>query len=148
MALLDEHIDGKYEILEKLREGGMGAIYKVRHRLLDELRVVKVIRPHMASRQEAAERFLREARVAIRLRHPNIAQLHDFAVGADGNAFIVMEFIDGSTLQEILKRHGPPPVALGVEIGRQALRALGYLHRQKIVHRDVSPDNLMLTRDA
>jgi eukaryotic-like serine/threonine-protein kinase len=148
LALLDEHIDGKYEILEKLREGGMGAIYKVRHRLLDAVRVVKVIRPHMTSREEAGERFLREARVAIRLRHPNIAQLHDFAIGADGNAFIVMEFIDGSTLQEILKRHGPPPVALGIEIGRQALRALGYLHRKKIVHRDVSPDNLMLSRDA
>jgi serine/threonine-protein kinase len=148
LALLDEHIDGKYEILEKLREGGMGAIYKVRHRLLDEVRVVKVIRAHMATSRDAGDRFLREARVAIRLRHANIAQLHDFAVGTDGNAFIVMEFIDGWTLQEILRRHGPPPVALSLEIARQALKALGYLHRQKIVHRDVSPDNLMLTRDA
>ncbi|HEX3528211.1 MAG TPA: TonB family protein [Thermoanaerobaculia bacterium] len=147
MALLDEHIEGKYEILEKLREGGMGAIYKVRHRLLDELRVVKVIRANLES-PDAGDRFLREARVAIRLRHPNIAQLHDFAIAADGNAYIVMELINGSTLQEILKRHGPPPIPLSLEIARQAVKALGYLHRQKIVHRDVSPDNLMLTRDA
>ena len=147
MALLDEHIEGKYEILEKLREGGMGAIYKVRHRLLDELRVVKVIRANFES-PDAGDRFLREARVAIRLRHPNIAQLHDFAIASDGNAYIVMELIDGSTLQEILKLHGPPPIPLSLEIARQAVRALGYLHRQKIVHRDVSPDNLMLTRDA
>jgi TonB family protein len=148
LALLDEHIEGKYEILEKLREGGMGAIYKVRHRLLDELRVVKVIRANMAESPDAGDRFLREARVANRLRHPNIAQLHDFAIAADGNAYIVMELIDGWTLQEVLKRHGPPPIPLSLEIARQSAKALGYLHRQKIVHRDVSPDNLMLTRDA
>jgi serine/threonine-protein kinase len=147
LALLDEHIEGKYEILEKLREGGMGAIYKVRHRLLDELRVVKVIRANLES-PDASDRFLREARVAIRLRHPNIAQLHDFAIASDGNAYIVMELIDGSTLQEILKLHGPPPIPLSLEVARQAVKALGYLHRQRIVHRDVSPDNLMLTRDA
>lgn len=148
MALLDDHIDGKYEILEKLREGGMGAIYKVRHRLLDEIRVVKVIRSAVAGHPDAGERFLREARSAIRLRHPNIAALHDFAIADDGNAYIVMEFIDGSTLQEILDRHGRPPLALTLEIARQSLRALGYLHRQKIVHRDVAADNLMLTRDV
>jgi eukaryotic-like serine/threonine-protein kinase len=148
VALLHEHIEGKYEILEKLKEGGMGAIYKVRHRLLDEVRVVKVIRSHMEPTGEAGDRFLREARVAIRLRHPNIAALHDFAIAEDGNAFIVMEFIDGLNLLEILHGHGPPPVSLVLEIARQSLRALGYLHRQKIVHRDVSPDNLMLTRDV
>ena len=148
MALLDDHIDGKYEILEKLREGGMGAIYKVRHRLLDEIRVVKVIRSAVAGHADAGERFLREARAAIRLRHPNIAALHDFAIGDDGNAFIVMELIDGSTFQEILDRHGRPPLSLTLEMARQSLRALGYLHRQRIVHRDVAPDNLMLTRDV
>jgi len=147
LALLSEQIDGKYEILEKMREGGMGAIYKVRHRLLDEVRVVKVIRSQDPT-GEAAERFLREARVAIKLRHPNIAALHDFAVGDDGNGFIVMEFIDGWNLLELLKGYGPPPIPLTLEIARQSLKALGYLHRHKIVHRDVSPDNLMLTRDV
>ncbi len=147
MALLHEHIEGKYEILEKIKEGGMGAIYKVRHRLLDEVRVVKVIRSHMEPTGENGERFLREARVANRLRHPNIASLHDFAIGEDGNAFIVMEFIDGLNLLEILQTGGPPPISLTLEIARQSLKALGYLHRQKLIHRDVSPDNLMLTRD-
>ncbi|HSS76657.1 MAG TPA: TonB family protein [Thermoanaerobaculia bacterium] len=148
MALLNEQIDGKYEILEKIREGGMGAIYKVRHRLLDELRVVKVIRAHGEVGGEAADRFLREAKAAIKLRHPNVAVLHDFAVGTDGQAFIVMEYIDGWNLLEVLNGYGPPPVALTLEIARQSLKALGYLHRHKIVHRDVSPDNLMLTRDV
>jgi len=148
VILLNEQIDGKYEILEKIREGGMGAIYKVRHRLLDEVRVVKVIRSQSEAVGEAADRFLREAKAAIRLRHPNVAVLHDFAVGADGQAFIVMEYIDGWNLLEVLNGYGPPPVALTLEIARQSLKALGYLHRHRIVHRDVSPDNLMLTRDV
>jgi eukaryotic-like serine/threonine-protein kinase len=148
VALLNEQIDGKYEILAKIREGGMGAIYKVRHRLLDEVRVVKVIRSQGAAGQEAADRFLSEAKAAIKLRHPNVAVLHDFAVGSDAQAFIVMEYIDGWNLLEVLSGYGPPPVALTLEIARQSLKALGYLHRHKIVHRDVSPDNLMLTRDV
>ncbi len=148
MALLSEQIDGKYEILGKLREGGMGAIYKVRHRLLDEVRIVKVIRSQADTVGEAADRFLREAKAANKLRHPNIAVLHDFAVADDGQAFIVMEYIDGWNLLEVLSGFGPPPIALTVEIARQSLKALGYLHRHKIVHRDVSPDNLMLTRDV
>lgn len=148
MASFSEHIDGKYEILEKIREGGMGAIYKVRHRLLDEVRVVKVIRSQADSVGEAADRFLSEARAAIKLRHPNVAVLHDFAMADDGQAFIVMEFIEGWNLLEILHGYGPPPISLTLEIARQSLKALGYLHRHKIAHRDVSPDNLMLTRDV
>ncbi len=149
MALLSEQIDGKYEILGKLREGGMGSLYKVRHRLLDEVRVVKVIRSQAdAVGEEGADRFLHEARAAIKLRHPNVAALHDFAVADDGQAFIVMEYIDGWNLLEVLSGFGPPPVPLTLEIARQSLKALGLLHRHKIVHRDVSPDNLMLTRDV
>ena len=77
-------IEGKYEILAKIREGGMGAIYKVRHRLLDEVRVVKIMRPQIAESEDLQRRFAREARAAIRLKHPNIAQLYDFAVEPDG----------------------------------------------------------------
>ncbi len=150
VALLDEHIDGKYEILGKMREGGMGAIYKVRHRLLDEIRVIKVIRSQADGSSEAGEaanRFLSEAKAAIKLRHPNVAVLHDFAV-TGGQAFIVMEHIDGWNLLEVLSGYGPLPISLTIEIARQSLKALGYLHRHRIVHRDVSPDNLMLTRDV
>jgi TonB family protein len=148
LALLSEQIDGKYEILGKLREGGMGSLYKVRHRLLDEVRVVKVIRSQADAAGEGADRFLSEARAAIKLRHPNVAVLHDFAVADDGQAFIVMEHIDGWNLLDVLSGFGPPPIPLTLEIARQSLKALGYLHRHKIVHRDVSPDNLMLSRDV
>jgi len=92
---------------------------------------------------------VREARFAIKLRHPNIAQLYDFTVDDDdATAFIVMEFIDGLNLEEMLALHGPPPVGFALEIARQSLRALGYLHMRGFVHRDISLDNLMLTADA
>jgi serine/threonine-protein kinase len=142
-----QSIEGKYEVLAKLSEGGMGAVYKVRHTLLDEVRVIKVILPHLGHTAELSDRFLREARAASRLRHPNIAQILDFLVDKQGHELLVMEFIDGLTLKEILRRTGPPSLGLAVEISRQALAALGYLHRRGFVHRDISPDNLMLARD-
>lgn len=142
------HLEGKYEILSKIREGGMGAIYTVRHRLLGEVRVVKVMRPQLAGDQEFAARFVREAQTAIRLRHPNIAQLYDFSTDDEGNAYIVMEYIEGIDLRELVRRFGPPSLGLTLEIARQGLAALGFLHRRKMVHRDISPDNLMLARDA
>ena len=141
-------IEGKYEILEKIREGGMGAIYKVRHRLLDEIRVIKLMRQQLVEDEELKSRFLREARVAIKLRHPNVAQLYDFTVDDDGTALIVMEFIDGMTLEDLLGFHGPPPLGLALEIAQQSLKALGYLHAKGFVHRDISPDNLMLAEDT
>jgi len=148
MALLHGSFEEKYEVLARLRQGGMGAVYKVRHRLLDELRAIKVIRSWAVGSEEAAARFLQEAKVASRLRHPNLAVLYDFAVDAEGGAYLVSEFIEGWTFREILQRHGPPPLALGLEMARQSLKALGALHRGRIVHRDIAPDNLMLTRDG
>ena len=145
---LPASIEGKYVVLAKLSEGGMGAVYKVRHTLLDEIRVIKVILPHLGHTAELSDRFLREARAASRLRHANIAQILDFTVDQQGNELLVMEFIDGLTVKEILQRTGPPPLGLAIEIARQALAALGYLHRRGFVHRDISPDNLMLSRDA
>ncbi|HET9226579.1 MAG TPA: serine/threonine-protein kinase, partial [Thermoanaerobaculia bacterium] len=147
MPTLRESIEAKYEILERIGQGGMGAVYKARHRLLDQERAIKVIRTPVELSAEAGERFLQEARVASRLRHPNLAVLHDYAVEDDGNAWLVLEWIDGVTLREALRRDGPPPLSLALEIARQTCEALAYLHRQKIVHRDVSPGNLMVARD-
>ncbi len=141
---LQDVLKGKYEILEKIGEGGIGTVYKVRHRLLEEIRVIKVLRPEAASKEDLRERFLHEARMAIRLKHPNIAQLHDFSIAEDGRAYIVMEFIDGVSLDTLLEASGPPSVDLALEISRQGLLALHYLHENDFVHRDVSPDNLML----
>jgi serine/threonine-protein kinase len=140
-------IEGKYEIIEKIREGGMGSIYKVRHRLLEEIRVVKVMKPQVLADEELKHRFAEEARTATRLKHPNICTIHDFALDDDGTAYLVMEFIEGLTLAELLRTQGPPGLAMTLQIAHQALLALGYLHRRNVVHRDIAPDNLMLTYD-
>ncbi len=143
-----EDIEGKYEILQMLQEGGMGAVYKVRHILLEEIRVIKVVRPQLSDSADYQERFLREARAAIRLRHQNIAQLYDFSVDANrGTAYMVIEYIDGLTLRQLLKKVGRPPVAMCLHMAIQGLSALSFLHHQGYVHRDIAPDNLMLTAD-
>ncbi|MCD4749644.1 MAG: serine/threonine protein kinase, partial [Thermoanaerobaculales bacterium] len=142
-----QRLEGKYEILEKLSEGGMGAIYKVRHRLLDEVRVVKVMRPHLADDEVLRARFMREAKVAIRLKHPNIAQVYDFTMDEEGYFFLVMEFIEGMDLFALVRSVRPVPLGVVIEIADQSLAVLGYLHRKEIIHRDISPDNLLVSRD-
>ena len=140
-------LEGKYEVLAKIREGGMGAIYKVRHRLLNELRVIKVMRPEVAQSSEQRKRFLREAQTATRLRHTNIVAFHDFFIDNEDTAYMVMEYIEGINLRDMIRECGPFPISLGIDLSRQCLAAFDYLHRKGVVHRDVSPDNIMMTRE-
>jgi serine/threonine-protein kinase len=125
----------------------MGTIYRVRHRLLDEVRVVKVMQPHVVGDAEMRRRFLEEARTATRLKHPHLCVLYDFALDSDGTAYLVMEYIEGVNLADFLKSKGAPGIPTALEIAHQALLALGYLHRKGVIHRDVAPDNLMLSSD-
>ena len=127
-------MEGKYEILAKLGEGGMGAAYKVRHRLLDELRVIKVMRPQLGQDPALKARFFHEAKVANQLRHTNIAQLFDFSLDDDGVAFIVMEYVPGVNLEALVRSASPLPLGLGLEIARQGLRGLGFLHSKGFIH--------------
>jgi len=138
MASVFPSLEGKYEILEKLHEGGMGPIYKVRHRLLDEVRVIKVMRPQHQSDDGLRARFLREAQVAVKLRHQHIAQMYDFAFDDAGHGFIVMEYVEGISLQELLARVGAPPLALSLELARQAPTALLPAARQAKQSRDTA----------
>ena len=140
-------LEGKYEIIENIGEGGMGSVFKVRHKILDEIRVVKMMRSHLVHEQDSRERFFREARIAAKARHRNIAQIFDFSVD-EGVAFLIMEFIDGVTLQKAIVDHGRMSVELALEVAQQSLHALAFVHRLGIIHRDISPDNLMLTSDS
>lgn len=145
MSILPPELDANYELLEEVHEGGMGAVYKARHRHLDELCVIKVMHARLNAVASARDRFFREAKRGKQLRHRNIAEVQAFFVGSDGKAYLVMEYVDGQNLHEFQAQQGSLNAQLVVSIGVQALSALAYLHSRQIIHRDISPDNLMLT---
>jgi eukaryotic-like serine/threonine-protein kinase len=143
---MDRDIETKYEVLAIMGEGGMGSVYKVRHRYLEEIQVIKVVRENFRADEDLKARFLREARTAKKLRHPNIAEVTDYSVTSEGTAYIVMEFVSGVTLREVMRKSpGGLDHRFVIDLGFQALSALGYLHSKGFVHRDVAPDNLMLS---
>ncbi|MGZ8852413.1 MAG: protein kinase domain-containing protein [Thermoanaerobaculia bacterium] len=140
-------IDGKYQILDRLGVGGMGEIFKVRHIHLNELRVIKIMRPNVAADDQGLQRFLQEARTSTMIKHRNLAMLYDFAQLDDGSYYMVWEFIDGVNIQKWIATNGPVPPRLTVEISIQALTGLDHLHSMGLIHRDVSPENIMLSQD-
>ncbi|HEX3109030.1 MAG TPA: serine/threonine-protein kinase, partial [Thermoanaerobaculia bacterium] len=140
-------IDGKYQILDRLGVGGMGEIFKVRHIHLNELRVIKIMRPNVAADDQGMQRFLQEARTSTMIKHKNLAMLYDFAQLDDGSYYMVWEFIDGTNIQKWIAQNGPVPPRLAVEISMQALAGLEHLHSMGLIHRDISPENIMLSQD-
>ena len=138
-----EVLDGKYEILDKVGEGGMGEVYRARHVHLEEIRIIKVTKPDALGEGDT-RRFQEEARLATLVRHPNVAGLYDFSRLPDGSYYMVWEFIDGVTLEQRLRANGAMPVGAAVDVAQQVLSGLAEIHAQGIVHRDISPDNIML----
>ena len=141
-------LDGKYEIVQRLGSGGMGEVYLVRHIHLRELRVIKILRQDLQTDPAAQKRFMREARLATQIKHPNVAILYDFAALPDeGSFYMVWEHIQGEDIGEWIRRNGPFPAPLAIRLGIQALRGLEAIHATGVIHRDLSPDNLMITED-
>jgi serine/threonine-protein kinase len=140
-------LDGKYEIVQRLGSGGMGEVYLVRHVHLQELRVVKILRQDLAADPSAQKRFMREARLATQIKHPNVAILYDFSHLPDGSFYMVWEHIQGQDVGDRIRRQGPFPVKVAVRLGIQALQGLEAVHATGVIHRDLSPDNLMITED-
>ncbi len=140
-------LDGKYEILDRLAAGGMGEIWRARHVHLQELRVIKILRADRATDPHALQRFAQEARIATQIKHPNVAILYDFSRLPDGSFYMVSEHIEGEHVHDWLKTHGVFPLPLAVDLGIQTLRGLEAIHAAGVIHRDISPDNMMITRD-
>lgn len=140
-------IDGKFEVVRLLGKGGMGEVLLVRHLHLEEHRVLKILRKDLAGEENAQKRFLREARLATQIKHPNVAILYDFAQLPNGEFYMVWEHIEGRHVGQWLGDQGPFPVMGAIHLGIQGLRGLEAIHASGVIHRDLSPDNLMITQD-
>ena len=136
---------GQYVLLERLGEGGMGQVFKARHRLMKRVVALKIIRPDRVQDPAALRRFRQEIQAAARLTHPNIVLAHD-ADEVDGKHFLTMEYVEGTDLGKLVKQQGPLPVALACDCIRQAALGLQHAHEQGMVHRDIKPSNLLLAR--
>jgi eukaryotic-like serine/threonine-protein kinase len=141
-ALLGSLIDGRYEVLSIIGEGGMGTVYEARHRALGKRFALKVLRKDLAQDADIAARFIQEARTAAAVSHPGLVEITDFGRLESGQVYFVMELLEGQSLAALLRNGGPLPAARGLNIVRQLVHALKAAHDSSIVHRDLKPDNI------
>ncbi len=139
-------LDDRYRLDALLGEGGMGSVFRATHLAMERKVAVKLLKPHLTSDQTQLERFAREARATMKVDSPHAVKVTDFGVTPHSDYYMVLEYLDGRTVQRELDVDGVFTPARTVHIARQALHALGAAHRQGIVHRDVKPDNLLLLR--
>ena len=142
--LVGREIAGRYRIVKKLGEGGMGAVYRGEQISLKRAVAVKVLKPELGSNQMVLRRFNAEAEAVAKLSHPNTVNIYDFGQDTDGSLFIAMEFIEGRSLREVIQKEGPFSPARAVAIALQVAASLSDAHAHSIVHRDLKPDNVML----
>jgi serine/threonine protein kinase/Leucine-rich repeat (LRR) protein len=141
-----ELILGQYLLLDRLGEGGMGQVFKARHRTLGRVVALKLIRKERVTSRDAVQRFQREIRAAAQLSHPNIVHAFD-ADEVGGTHFLVMEYVEGTNLAALVKELGPLPIAKACDYIRQAALGLQHAHERGLVHRDIKPANLLVASD-
>ena len=138
---------GRYELIEKIGEGGMAIVYKAKCRLLNRYVAIKILRPEYTKNEQFIENFKNESQAAAGLQHPNIVSVYD--VGKEGDIhFIVMELVEGRPVSEIIEEQAPLDYKVAIEITRQVASALSLAHKNNIIHRDVKPHNIMITNDG
>ncbi len=139
-------VDGRYRVVEKLAEGGMGSVFVAEHVTLGKLVALKVIHPSLAGDDDFAERFAREAMVSAKLDHPHVASAMDFGRLPEGGAYLVLQLVRGPSVQDVLEREGALAWPRVCAIGAQVADALAAAHAEGIVHRDLKPENVLLER--
>ena len=148
--LTGEIIDGRYQLLRIIDSGGMATIYSALDLRLDRQVAVKIMHPHLATDENYVERFIREAKAAAALSHPNIVAIQDQGWNQGGvpAVFIVMELVEGATLRQYLNERGKLPLVELMPIIKPVLSAIAAAHRLGIVHRDIKPENVLISKDG
>src|SRR5215471_14764701 len=147
-SLVGKALDGQYQIEALLGKGGMGAVYRARHILLGDRVAIKVLPPEMRSNTEWLRRFQREGQAARRFRHPNAVTVYDLRTSADGTIYLVMEYVEGNTIDVELKRRGKFTPADAVGVLDPIMSVLNAAHAMGVVHRDLKPENIMIGRPS
>jgi len=148
LPLIGKVVGGKYEVLELLGEGGMSAVFLCRHQSLDQLMAIKILHYDRSMSQNSLKRFRQEAKATYQLNHPNLIRLVDFGTAQENVPYLVMEYVAGKTLADLLIEHGRLGIEQFVDIFTQICDGLSYAHSRGIVHRDLKPSNIMLTKGA
>ncbi|HKP72995.1 MAG TPA: protein kinase [Pyrinomonadaceae bacterium] len=147
-TLVGQTLAGKYRIEERISEGGMGTVYRATHVLMEKTVAIKVLNPSLAADDKIVARFTREAKAASRISNPHALTVTDFGESENGIVFLVMEYLRGQTLKQVIRTEGPMPLARVVEITKQVCGALDAAHAEGVVHRDLKSDNIMLEEVA
>jgi serine/threonine-protein kinase len=136
---------GAYQIVRLLGEGGMGFVYEATHEVLNRRSAIKVLRPELAGNASVVARFLQEAKAVNLIDHQNIVNVYDYGDGADGSVYFVMEFLDGETLDDLMRKRRPMAMPLFLHVFGQVCKALAAAHAKRVVHRDLKPANVFVT---
>lgn len=147
-ALVGQTLASKYRIEERISEGGMGTVYRATHVLMEKAVAIKVLHPSLAADDKIVARFTREAKAASRISNPHALNVTDFGESENGIVFLVMEYLRGKTLKEVIRGEGRMPLKRVVEVTRQICGALDAAHAEGVVHRDLKSDNIMLEEVA
>src|SRR6266545_242992 len=147
-SIVNTVLDGQYHIESLLGKGGMGAVYRARHILLGDRVAIKVLPPEMRSNTEWLRRFQREGQAARRFRHPNAVTVYDLRTSGEGTIYLVMEYVEGNTLDAELRKHGKFSPANAVAVLDPIMSVLNAAHAMGVVHRDLKPENIMIGKPA
>jgi serine/threonine protein kinase len=147
-ALLGTVVDGRYQVLDVLGEGGMGTVYRVRHAMLEREFALKALKRNLAQDTRLCLRFLHEARAAARVRHPAVVEITDFGQLISGQPYFIMELLMGKLLSQVIHESGPLPTSRVARILGQIAEALQAAHEAGVVHRDLKPANVCLLEDG